>query len=1162
MNAPRMHQRAQPRQRPVSRQRQQGARPFCTAVSTLLVGALCTFSISAVANAETVGLSAWPIQEVRDTVRGRVTEQATGQPVVDVVVLVAGTDIQTVTNAQGDYLLEAPESGRLGFTRLGYRSAEVELAGQQRIDVAMEVSAAELAEIVVTGYSSQRRADITGAIASVDMESVGRETSSSVLHRLAGNVAGVTVDASGSPGARSTVRIRGVGSFQNNDPLFIIDGTPVSQGGSASGMGGTMGLPSGFANALNPNDIESIQVLKDASAASIYGARASNGVVIIETKKGRAGPTQYRIDAKFGVAAAYRGYDDFLILDALDYHEVLKRSHINAGLAVPTNYYGDPDNPSIPQYTSCGGPPHVPPVDGTCSDLDASTYSWPDNLIMPGSAGTNWWDAVFGSAPVMDVNLRVSGGTDASRYSLSFNYFDQKGTAAYNRFQRGTIRLNTDFNLGRLTVGENVSLSLNEGYGGMANDPGGFAENSIVGKNVLMQPVVPIYDIAGNFASAGATGLGNHTNPLKLAWANKDNVASNTRMFGNAFARLDVTDALMVKSSFSFDLGNASFTAFNQITPENSEPNLTNNLQDQLSKSRDWTWTNTLTWNIGSDRPVLLAGPGAAERRGARHNATLLLGQAATKESNRFIGASIADLISTDLNGRYIQDALGDASTKNVNSSGGFSTLLSYFGKIDYNYAERYYLSFTLRRDGSSRMGAANRWGTFPAFNVGWRLSEEPLLGLVQSTFLTNLMLRFGWGVTGNQNIAPGRTVDQYGGSTGDTFYDTEGGGSIVKGFRQTALGNPDLKWEENQSVNLGFDAEFFGGRASLNLDVYQRDSDNLLFNPPLPAAAGIAAPPIVNVGRVRNRGFDLGIAFRGAVGDDANWDVAINGAHYRNEIVRIDGVQDFFFGPIATRFATQSTSMNMLGHPIGSFYGLMLEGIYHDQAEIDQLNELAKQRNPDNPDAVYHEGAAPGRFRFEDINGDGRVSGEDRTIIGDPHPDFTAGLNLGLRWKRWDFNASLFGTFGNDIFDVQKEFYVFRLFNSNVRRDLLTDAAVVENGVVTNPDAKYPRLDVNDEISREISSFYIEDGSYVRLRSLQVGYTVPESWTRGLGNVRVWLQGENLFTLTGYSGLDPSLPAANVAAAGMDIRDQARGIDRGVYPTSRIITMGFGVEF
>jgi TonB-dependent starch-binding outer membrane protein SusC len=1088
------------------------------AASVLLAG-----SLAAPAHAETLSQ---PPGVVQDTVMGMVTDAATGQPLAGVAVGLEGTALGTFTDQAGRYSLAAPPDGTLTFGRIGYLRVAVPIAGQTRVDVALEVSAAQLDELVVTGYMGQRRVDITGAVSGVNLESAGRETSSSVLQRLHGNVAGVTVDVSGSPGARSTVRIRGVSSFQNNNPLYIIDGTPVED--------------PGFANWLNPADIESIEVLKDASAASIYGARANNGVVIIETKKGRASAPQVNVSAKFGMASPVRGYDDFLILDALDYFEVVRQSHVNAGLPVPINIFGDPANPTVPRY--------IWPNDGLTqtTSVDEGQYSWPDNLIMPGSTGTNWWQAVFGTGQVRDVTARISGGGANERYSVSFSYFDQEGTAAYNRFQRGTIRLNTDFTIGRLTIGENLNLSVDEHFGGMPFDPGGFAEGGIIGKNMMMQPVVPVRDVGGNFASAKATGLGNHTNPLKAAWANKDDVNRNVRMLGNAFARYQLMDGLSIDTRFGFNLGQGTFRGFTPIFPENSEPALVNSIGESTNSFLNWTWSNTLGYQASF---------------GGVHNTSILLGQEANKNTGRFMSGSIANLrFTTDINARYIQDAIGDPGTKNVFSIGGFSTLLSYFGKADYNYDGRYYLSTTLRRDGSSRLGPEHRWGLFPAVSVGWRLSEEPFFA--PNTFFTNVMLRAGWGITGNENIASGRTVDLLGGSVGQTFYDIAGtGSSALLGFRQTAWGNPDLRWEENQSVNVGLDVEFFEGRANLELDVYQRDTDNLLFDPGLPATAGLAAAPIVNIGKMSNRGVDFGLGYRGIIGDDLAWRVNFNGASYRNKIVRIDGEQEFFFGPITTRFATEGTNINMVGHPIGSFYGLIHDGIFQNQAEIDALNAQARQLTGD-PDAVYQDGAAPGRFRFRDVTGDGRVTAADRTIIGDPHPDFTAGLSMGLNWGNWDVATSLFGTFGNDIFDVQKEFYVFRNFNSNVRRDLLTQSAIVENGEVVNPDAKYPRMDVNDDFSRAISSFYVEDGSYVRLRSLQVGYQVPAGRFRGFDNVRVYLQGENLFTITGYSGLDPALPAANISSAGMDVRDQARGIDRGVYPTSRIFTLGFDIAF
>jgi hypothetical protein len=413
---------------------------------------------------------------------------------------------------------------------------------------------------------------------------------------------------------------------------------------------------------------------------------------------------------------------------------------------------------------------------------------------------------------------------------------------------------------------------------------------------------------------------------------------------------------------------------------------------------------------------------------------------------------------------------------------------------------------------------------------------------------ISDAMLRFGWGVTGNQSIPSGRIVNQFGGSRGDTYYAVGGGNAVAAGFRQTSLGNTDLKWEENKSMNLGADLAFQQGRTNVVIDLFTRETDNLLFNPPIPATAGLASAPIVNIGAMKNTGFDFSIGHR-----EAAWSVTFNGSRYKNEIVRIDGVQTFFYGPITTRFGNQV--INRVGSPIGSFYGLVADGFFNSPAEV---TAHATQT-----------GAAPGRIRFKDVNGDGTVTLADRDIIGSPHPDFTAGLDLGLRRGMWDLSATVFGSFGNEIFDVQKEFYVFRNFSTNVREDRLTDSWMPAdaslpraNWTAQNPNAKYPILDQNDTFSNQVSSFYIEDGSYVRLRSLQLGYNVPPKYARWMSASRIYLQAENLFTITGYPGLDPALPAANVGGAAGDIRDQYRGVDRGTYPSNRTFSIGIVTSF
>jgi TonB-linked SusC/RagA family outer membrane protein len=1034
-------------------------------------------------------------------VSGKVTTP-TGAPIQGVTVRIRGTSTSTLTDAAGKYAITAPSNAVLVFGQIGYRGIGQNIGGKSTINVAMEPAITVLPEVVVTGYTSQRRQDITGAVTVVDMAPIAQQTPVSVLQRLEGQAPGVTVDAGGSPGARNTVRIRGISSFQNNDPLYIVDGTPVQES---------------YLNFLNPSDIGSVQVLKDAAAASIYGERGGNGVVIIETRRGRPGGRSVSLDVRTGVSTPVRGYDDMLIQNSLDYFQVVKTAYLNAGLPVPKNIYGDPNNPTVPAYIwpNNGSSP-------TTDTLNTSTYSYPTNLIMPGSPGTNWWKAVFGTGSYKDANLSVSGGGEDNSYLVSFGYFDQFGTAVYNRLQRGTVRVNTTFNLGKASFGEYVTLSRDRGYGGL-DDPA-LGENNIIGKNIFQQPVVPIYDIAGNFASGKATGLSNLTNPLKIAYVGQNNIGTNDHMLGNVFGAYDAGHGIGLKSRLGFHLYQGQFRGYSPTTPENSEVTSIDVINENYNLLTDWNWSNTLTYS----------------RLANQHSLSVLLGQEAGASTSRFETAQCSNLLNaTSVDARYIQDALCDPKTKNVSSTGSRSARLSFFGKADYNFAERYYLNFTVRRDGASQFSTSNRWATFPAVGVGWRLSREPFLS--HSTLFSNIMLRFGWGVTGNSAIPAGRIVSQYGGGRGDTFYDIGGTNtSVVAGFKVTAIGNPDLKWEEDRSANVGLDLEAFEGRGTFSVDLYQRNSNNLLYDPRTPATAGSAAPPIENIGKMTNKGIDFSVGYRSAPGAATTWSVTLNGSHYRNRIDQIDGKSTFFYGPGLIR--DQNPVINMVGQPIGAFYGLVANGYYRDSADA----------------APYAaSGARPGRIKFVDVNGDGQITAADRQVIGSPHPDFTGGLDVAVRRGNWELGATLFANHGNKIFDVQKYWYVFRYFDTNVVKDRLSNS-----WTPTNQNAKYPILDAGDTFSRQFSSYWLEDGSYLRLRTLQVGYNLPPGFIRWIPVARVYVQAENLFTITGYSGLDPALPTASTFGAAGDIRDQFRGVDQGSYPSSRTFTIGISTTF
>src|SRR6266566_1993170 len=836
-------------------------------------------------------------------VSGTVTSATTGEKLWGVTVRVKGTQTQTVTDQQGRYALVAPSDAVLTFAMIGFRGKDQPVSGQASIDVGLEQAPTMLQEVVVTGYEAQRRADITGAVSSVNLESANKQTGTSVLQRLDGRVPGLTINSSGSPGSRSTVRIRGVSSFHDNDPLYIIDGTPVQDS---------------YLNFLNPNDVAEVQVLKDASSASIYGSRASNGVVIIETKKGRPGGRTAALEVRTGVATPIRGYDDLVMTDALEYFHVISAAYHNAGQALPPEVkalYGDTLNPSVPKYTYIAPGVTVVTRDafGRPDQIDLTAYSYPNALIMPGSAGTNWWKAVFGTGSVTDANLSVSGG---------------------------------------------------------GLDDNALGEGNIVGKNILMQPVVPIYDVGGNFASGKATGLGNNTNPLKYAWARRFDRNTNDRGIGNVFGRFAVMPTLSIRSQFSFNLFQSQFTGFTPTTFENSEANAVNSIAQNDNRTTSWTITNTLNYGKVFNR----------------HSVAVLIGQEANSSNGRFMAGGISGLLNDAPQSRYIDDALGSAASKTVNSTGFFDRLLSYFGKADYNYAEKYYASVTVRRDGSSKFAVDNRWGTFPAFNVGWRLTRESFFP--QDGFFSNVMLRVGYGVTGNQQIPGGRIVAKFGGGTGDTFYDINGSGtSIVAGFRQIALGNANLKWETNRSVNSGADLEFLHGRGTFTFDIYSRTTDDLLFDPRTPSTAGAASPAIQNVGKMSNKGFDFAASYSGTMAGGKVWSVAFNGSHYKNKILRIDGQINSFVGPGGPQITRIGNPIiNQVGQPMGSFYGLIANGYFLTAADA-----AAHRTNTSGTctTAPCQDGAEVGRIKFVDVDGNGRITSADRTIIGSPHPDF-----------------------------------------------------------------------------------------------------------------------------------------------------------------------------
>lgn len=1035
------------------------------------------------------------MQVIAQNVSGTVTDRDSGEPLVGATVVVKGTTTGVLTNEQGRYGIAAKAGDVLLFSFATYATQEITVGDQSTVNVAL-VTDLSLDEVVVTGYSSQRKRDITGAVSVVDTEELNEVAASSFIQKLEGRAAGLTTSTSGAPGAGTVVRIRGIGSFQNNDPLYVIDGVPVKDN---------------FNNQLNPSDIESIQVLKDASAASIYGTRANNGVIIVTTKKGKAGKTKVSYDSYVGIQNPVGQYD--LIVNPADYSEIVWRSFENAGLEIPSGVPYSAGRGVIPTYYYDWNASGY----GGTGSVDESSYAFPNQLIMASNqSGTDWWDETFDPALMTEHTVGVSGGTDNSSFYISAGYLKQDGTMIYTDFERASLRANSTFKAGRFTFGENFAVSRANSVG---QQGGNQSEQNTMTNLLKSQSIIPVYDVSGeNFAGGKSNGMSNGITPVARQFRNKDNRGVFYKALGNAFVSVDIIDGLTARSSLGIDFFNNFNGGFSFPSWEESEPSTVNGWSENFSTGFNWTWSNTLRYdNTFNDV----------------HNLQVLAGYESIRRTFRQIGGGLNNYFTDGRDGWYLNTGLADPETRQVNSFGGFSTIASIFAKADYSFDDKYIVSATVRRDGSSNFGT-EKYGTFPAFSLGWRLSNESFMQDV--AWIEDLKLRFGWGKTGKDEIPSGNAFDRFGGGPANSFYDITGSGSIATGYALVNRGNSGTKWEENISTNIGLDASLFAGKINVVLDLYQRDVQDLLFNPANPGTAGFASPAFINVGDMQNRGIDLSITYNDAYANGFAFDATLALGAFENEIISIDGNSESFFSNNGGRIG--NTQINQLNFPIASFYGFTADGIFQSQEEV---NAHAQQ-----------DGAAPGRLRFKDLNGDNIINDDDLGVIGSPWADFTAGLNLGMSYKSWDASIFFFASVGNEIMNYNKLFEVFRFFNTNVRKETLERSW----HPTLNPTGDFPILDENDTFSERPSSFYVEDGSYLRLRNLQIGYTLPR--ITGIDKLRIYVQAQNAFTITNYSGIDPAL--SNFGVRGNP--DQSAGQDFGNYPGSKIFMVGVNLGF
>ncbi|WP_439881725.1 SusC/RagA family TonB-linked outer membrane protein [Pontibacter sp. MBLB2868] len=1009
------------------------------------------------------------------TVTGRVTTAKEGIPLPGVSVIVKGMSVGTTTDAQGQYSLKVPEEGNtLRFSFIGFITQDAPINNRAVIDIKLAEDTKKLEEVVVIGYGTQKRSELTGAISSVSPEKITETPVLRVEQALQGRVTGVQVaNVSGQPGDAPTVRIRGIGTSGSAAPLYIVDGFPV-----------------GGIDYLNPNDIESMEVLKDAASAAIYGARAANGVVLIKTKSGsKDGKMHVSYDGYVGIQNPWKKLD---LLNAREYAIMMNEGAANAGV---TPLFQD-----VNQYTN----------------------------------GTDWQDALFGkNEKIMNHQIAVSGNNDKTAYYTNFSYFDQNGIVGGDKsnFKRYTLRLNADNEVSKfLKVGTNLAYT---NINRKAIDPnqefGGLLSNAI-----NLDPITPVFetdadrlasslyaspniirDANGNVYGISPYVAQEVVNPLaRLAILNGNTEVD--KLVANAYADITITNGLTYRSTFGIDLAYVTNDNFVPRFYLNSAQKNANSLvSKETIKYYTWQAENVLNYNKTFDR----------------HNIGLTLGTTALKSEADNVFASKTGLVTNNPDMAYLNLAT-DANGAQVGGYYGNNALLSFFGRANYNFDGKYLLSGILRRDGSSRFGRERQFATFPSVSAGWVISEEDFFP--EQNLLNFAKLRASWGQNGNENIGNYTWASVIGVGRGYTFFPGEEG--YTSGASPVKVANPYLEWETSEQTDFGLDLYFFNSRLALEADYYIKTTKGLLVDAPIPGTVGNNAPT-VNGGEVRNRGLELSLTYSGEL-NDFSYSTSLNGSFNKNEVLSINNAEEVLIG---SSFATYGiVSRSIPGQPFGYFWGYKTDGIFQNQEEV------ASYKNSEG--ALLQPNAQPGDIRFKDLNGDGIINDEDRTNIGNPTPKVVMGYNLDLKYKNFDLSAFFSGAFGQQI------------FNGTRRHDLITSnmqTKFLNRWTGEGTSDKYPRFtwsDTNGNYTR-ISDIYVEDGDYVRLKTLQLGYNFSNDVLSKihLTKVRVYVSGDNLLTLTKYTGFDPEIGARST----LDI-----GVDRGIYPQARIFRVGLNATF
>ena len=966
----------------------------------------------------------------------------------------------TVTDMDGRFKIKIKSGAMLVISYIGFETQEV--AAKDGMKVTMGEAASELNEFVVTGYSVQRKADLTGAVSVVSVDEIAKQNENNPMKALQGRVPGMNIQADGNPSGAATVRIRGVGTLNDNDPLYIIDGVPTKAG----------------MHELNGNDIESIQVLKDAASASIYGSRAANGVIIITTKKGKDGKVKVNFD---GSLAASFYTNKIETMNASEWGRAFWQANVNDGLNPNNNNVGYNYDWT---YNQAGNP--------ILNGMTMNMFLDENGTVRAGD--TDWFDEITRTGVVQQYNLSVSNGSEKGSSFFSVVYYDNQGTIKDSWFNRLSARANNDFKLfnGAVTIGENFTINRTKGV----DAPGGVLEHALE-----FNPNFPIYAENGKYAQAlGA--YSERENPLSMIDNSKDNEYTQWRSFGDVHLSVTPFKNFMVRTTLGMDYTQKAQRFFTYPI-ENGKVRRTDSAAESKQEHwMRWMWNAIATYNLEI----------------GKHRGDAMVGMELNRQDYTWESAKRYEqaILNTD----YMWPSAGAGKQLAEGSGDGFS-LVSFFGKVNYTYDDKYLASFTIRRDGSSRFGSNNQYGTFPSVSAGWRLSQEKFMQNIQ--WLDNLKLRYSWGQTGNQEISNTARYTLYksvvstglwGSGQAGTSYDItgrNGGYDLANGYVRTQRGNDDIKWETTTQNNIGLDFAFLKNEIYGSFDWFNKKTTNILLFMEGIAAMGEGSGQWINAGEVKNNGWELSIGYRHSLSNGFSWDINGNISSYTNEVTKLPET-------VAANGKYGGNGVkSVVGHPMFSQVGYIADGIFKSQEEIDNH---ARQ-----------EGAGLGRIRYKDLNGDGSITEADQDWIYDPTPDFTWGLNIYLQYKNFDLTMFWQGVQGVDVdcrgYKSQTDFWA----NSAINVPYLNKGVrVLEAWSSTNPGSDIPALTTSDTNNEgRVSSYYIENGSYVKLRTIQLGYNMPKSITDKLkmDRIRFYLSAQNLITIKSskFTGNDPENP-------------------------------------